>query len=90
MNGNYQVRRAKVIRDEIMSAFKRLDRLEDGETLRRLMDQYVADALNGDKETRKDLLDRLFGKPVQATELSGPEGNSLVISWPLPKSPLDN
>lgn len=82
-------RKGRAIRDALSDVFRSMDKLEEGETLRELLRGYVQDALNGCKETRKDLLDRMYGRPVQATELTGSNGEPLQVVWPLPKSLLD-
>jgi molecular chaperone GrpE (heat shock protein) len=50
----------------------------DPEKLRRIADKLLAMAEDGDIQAIKEVGDRLDGKPTQATELSGPEGQPLT------------
>ncbi len=49
--------------------------------IRRLADKLVAAALDGDVSALKEVGDRLDGKPAQALEHSGPDGEALVVTW---------
>jgi hypothetical protein len=49
--------------------------------IRRLADQLVALALDGDVGALKEVGDRLDGRPAQALEHSGPDGEALVVTW---------
>lgn len=90
--GNTNASRGALIRAEIKDALERRDRRAgklEGYSLRELFDVYVSDAFE-DKETRKDLLDRMYGKPKQAVDLGNADNEPFRhIAWPLPKTTLD-
>jgi hypothetical protein len=54
------------------------DKVKRGEALRAIATGLVKDAVNGDAYARRELADRLDGKPAQSTELSGPDGGPIV------------
>jgi hypothetical protein len=47
---------------------------EDRKRLRNITDKLVKAAENGDAWAVKEIMDRMDGKPVQATEISGTDG----------------
>jgi hypothetical protein len=55
----------------------------DGEALRRVAEALVLKAQEGDIAAIKELGDRIDGKSVATTELSGPDGSSLPIGLPI-------
>lgn len=67
--GNKNASRAGELRALIKDAFARAARnrglIRDNAVLEELVDQFIADAFT-DKEVRKDLFDRLYGRPAQA------------------------
>jgi|GEM_PF-5487378 len=87
--GNNYAGRAKDFRYMIRQVFEALDQGRKGATEFAIVQQYVIDAQN-DKDVRKDLLDRLYGKPQQAVLLGNDgDGPFRTIAWPLPKTTLD-
>jgi hypothetical protein len=52
----------------------------DGEALRRIAEALVAKAQEGDISAIKELGDRIDGKSIATTELSGVDGSSLPLS----------
>jgi hypothetical protein len=52
----------------------------DGETLRRVAEALILKAQEGDIAAIRELGDRLDGKSVATTELSGADGKDLVIN----------
>ena len=44
-----------------------------------IMDKAIVQATSGDQTTRKDLLDRAYGKPVESVELTGKDGEPIRI-----------
>jgi hypothetical protein len=52
----------------------------DGETLRRVAEALILKAQEGDIAAIRELGDRLDGKSVATTELSGTDGKDLVIN----------
>jgi hypothetical protein len=79
--GNHNASRGTRFRNEIEKVFARLDaNVDAGTTLNALMTNYVMEALAGDKDVRKDLLDRMFGKPPQGVTIDGDgEGGAVVL-----------
>jgi ribosomal protein L17 len=47
------------------------DRIKRGEALRKIAESLVADALAGDHNARREVADRLDGKPAQALSIDG-------------------
>lgn len=72
--GNKNASRAGELRALIKDAFARKARarglIRDNAVLEELVDQFIDDAFT-DKEVRKDLFDRLFGKAPQALSMDG-------------------
>jgi hypothetical protein len=50
---------------------------EDGKKLRELADKLINRALEGDVTALKEIGDRVDGRPMQAHELSGPDGGEI-------------
>lgn len=67
------------------SAIKRAIAQRDPDALRKLADKLFDMALEGDLQAMKEIGDRLEGKPVQATEISGPEGGPVEVQSTRPK-----
>jgi hypothetical protein len=86
LRGNNHAARAKVIRDALRKALYR--RTEEGvRKLDALAEQLVADALvpaigpnvAGIVAARREVIDRIAGKAVQPSEVSGPGGGAIEI-----------
>lgn len=87
--GNQNAVRAKKWREAIMRALARKSGSVDA-GLDAAADKLAALAIDeGDKWALEEIGDRLDGKPAQSLEHSGPDGDPIQVSWPLPKSPLD-
>lgn len=67
------------------NAIRRAVAQRDGDALRKLADKLFDMALEGDLQAMKEIGDRLEGKPVQATEISGPEGGPVEVQNARPK-----
>lgn len=76
--GNTNARKSRMFEQALVREIKQRDLKDgEGETMRKiaaaLLDKATAQDLVAIKETR----DTLDGKPVQATELSGPDGGPI-------------
>lgn len=82
--GNQNAKRAAVFR-------KAIERALEGRTgsLDRIVGELIGKAEAGDLAAIREIADRLDGKPAQALEHTGADGEPIQIAWPLPKSPLD-
>lgn len=79
--GNQNARKSRLFEQALIREIKQRDLKEgEGETLRKiaaaLVDKAIAQDLVAIKETR----DTLDGKPMQATEVSGPDGGAIEQS----------
>ncbi len=54
-------------------------RVERGQALREIARKCFADALAGDKDARREIGDRLDGKPKQQVEATGEGGGPLTV-----------
>jgi hypothetical protein len=68
--GNQNARKGKLFYDALRVALMQ----EDRKRLRTITDKLVKAAENGDAWAVKEIMDRMDGKPVQATEISGTDG----------------
>ena len=77
--GNQNAKKGKLFYNELRKALVQNDQLN----LRLIADKLVEEALNGESWAIKEVIDRVDGKAIQATEISGAEGEDLrmVISW---------
>lgn len=77
--GNTNAKKGKLFYNELRKALVQNDQLN----LRLIADKLVEEALNGESWAIKEVIDRVDGKAVQATEISGAEGEDLkmVITW---------
>lgn len=77
--GNQNAKKGKLFYNELRKALVQNDQLN----LRLIADKLVEEALNGESWAIKEVIDRVDGKAIQATEISGSEGEDLrmVISW---------
>lgn len=53
--------------------------VQNPEKLRAIAESLYAKAAEGDVQAVKEIGDRLDGKAVQATELSGPDGGPMIL-----------
>ena len=77
--GNQNGKKGKLFYDQLRVALVQ----EDKKRLRTIAEKLVKAAENGDAWAIKEIIDRVDGKAVQATEISGVEGEALkmVIAW---------
>lgn len=68
--GNQNGKKGKLFYDALRVALLQ----EDRKRLRNITDKLVKAAENGDAWAVKEIMDRMDGKPVQATEISGTDG----------------
>lgn len=67
------------------NAIRRAVAQRDGDALNALADKLIDMALSGDLAAMRELGDRIEGKPIQATEISGPEGGPMEVQSTRPK-----
>lgn len=80
-NANSGQRKDKLIREALMLAANRVHD-DDPEGRRKLTiaaAKVVELAVGGDLAAFKELADRLDGKPMQSTEISGPDGDPIPV-----------
>lgn len=77
--GNQNGKKARLFYDQLRKALIQQDQLN----LRLIADKLVEKALDGESWAVKEIIDRVDGKAIQATEISGADGEDLkmVISW---------
>lgn len=68
--GNQNGKKGKLFYDALRIALLQ----EDRKRLRNITDKLVKAAENGNAWAVKEIMDRMDGKPVQATEISGTDG----------------
>lgn len=73
--GNQNAKKGKLFYDALRIALLQ----EDRKRLRNITDKLVKAAENGDAWAVKEIMDRMDGKPVQATEISGIDGNAMEL-----------
>jgi hypothetical protein len=77
--GNDNAKKGKLFYNELRKALVQQDQIN----LRRIADKLVEKAIDGEPWAVKEIMDRVDGKAIQATEISGTDGEDLkmVISW---------
>lgn len=77
--GNQNAKKGKLFYNELRKALVQQDQLN----LRRIADKLVEKAIDGEPWAVKEIMDRVDGKAIQATEISGTDGEDLkmVITW---------
>ena len=75
--GNKNAARGAECRQALKRALSRKSTKTYREGLDLVMDEYVSAACEGESWAIRDMIDRLDGKPVQAVELGGPDGEPL-------------
>jgi len=68
--GNQNARKGKLFYDALRIALVQ----EDKKKLRKITDKLVESAENGEPWAVKEIMDRMDGKPVQSTEITGVDG----------------
>lgn len=75
--GNKNQSRTKPWSDALRRALARFDddgKIEQGQALNRIADQFVKSAYSGDKEAIQEIANRLDGKPAQAVAIDEDSG----------------
>jgi hypothetical protein len=77
--GNQNARKGKLFYDALRIALVQ----EDKKKLRTITEKLVKSAENGEPWAIKEVMDRIDGKPVNTTELSGTDNTplKLVVAW---------
>ena len=77
--GNQNAKKGKLFYNELRKALVQQDQIN----LRLIADKLVEKAIEGESWAVKEIIDRVDGKAIQATEISGADGEDLkmVISW---------
>jgi hypothetical protein len=77
--GNQNAKKGKLFYNELRKALVQQDQLK----LRQIADKLVEKATEGESWAVKEIIDRVDGKAVQATEISGADGEDLklVVTW---------
>ncbi len=75
--GNDNAKRGMECRQALKRALSRKSEQTYREGLDLVMDEYVKAACDGESWAIRDMIDRLDGKPIQAVELGGPDGEPL-------------
>jgi hypothetical protein len=77
--GNQNAKKGKLFYNELRKALVQQDQLK----LRLIADKLVEKATEGESWAVKEIIDRVDGKAVQATEISGADGEDLklVVTW---------
>jgi hypothetical protein len=77
--GNDNAKKGKLFYNELRKALVQQDQIN----LRRIADKLVEKAIDGEPWAVKEIMDRVDGKAIQATEISGTDGDDLklVVTW---------
>jgi len=75
--GNSNAKRGMECRQALKRALSRKSDKTYREGLDMVMDEYVSAACDGESWAIRDMIDRLDGKPIQAVEVGGPDGEPL-------------
>jgi hypothetical protein len=77
--GNQNAKKGKLFYNELRKALVQQDQIN----LRRIADKLVEKAIDGEPWAVKEIMDRVDGKAIQATEISGTDGDDLklVVTW---------
>jgi hypothetical protein len=77
--GNTNSKKGKLFYGELQKALVQEDRIK----LRLIADKLVEKAIEGESWAVKEIMDRVDGKAIQATEISGADGDDLklVVTW---------
>jgi hypothetical protein len=73
--GNTNSKRGKLFHGELHKALIQEDRIK----LRQIADKLVEKAINGEPWAVKEIMDRVDGKSVQTTEVSGIDGDAVEL-----------
>jgi len=77
--GNQNAKKGRLFYESLRIALVQ----EDRKTLRKITDTLVKAAMDGEPWAVKEVMDRVDGKPVNTTELSGADSTPIrmVVSW---------
>jgi hypothetical protein len=67
----------------LSETLKRVLIQEDGKNARAIAEALALKAIEGDITAIKEVFDRMEGKSVAKTELSGPDGSAIPVSLPI-------
>lgn len=73
--GNQNGKKNKMFYDRIQKHL-----IQNPHKLEKIVETLVQEAQNGEPWAVKEIMDRVDGKAVQATEISGTDGNAIEIS----------
>ena len=73
--GNLNSKKGKLFHGELHKALIQEDRLK----LRQIADKLVEKAIEGEPWAVKEIMDRVDGKAVQSTEISGVDGEAIEL-----------
>lgn len=73
--GNLNSKKGKLFHGELHKALIQEDRLK----LRQIADKLVEKAIEGESWAVKEIIDRVDGKAVQSTEISGVDGGAMEL-----------
>jgi hypothetical protein len=73
--GNDNAKKGKLFYSELRKALVQQDQLN----LRRIADKLVEKAIDGEPWAVKEIMDRVDGKAVQTTEVSGIDGEAMEL-----------
>lgn len=76
--GNTNAAKGRVIRDAFNRAFDMHKPVDQRIALDAVVASVIAEAQNGNMVAAKEIFDRLEGKPIQQTEVSGPDGGDII------------
>ena len=68
--GNQNAKKGKLFYDQLRMVLVQNDKFK----LRKIADKLVESAEKGEAWAIKEIMDRIDGKPIQAQEISGPDG----------------
>jgi hypothetical protein len=68
--GNQNAKKGKLFYDQLRLVLVQNDKFK----LRKIADKLVESAEKGEAWAIKEIMDRMDGKPIQAQEISGPDG----------------
>jgi len=74
LKGNQNARKGKLFADQLRKVLVQNDAFK----LRQVTEKLVDAAVEGEPWAVKEVIDRMDGKAVQATEISGPDGAEFV------------
>jgi len=74
MKGNQNAKKGRLFHDQLRKVLVQDDSLK----LRAIAEKLVEAAQEGEAWAVKEIMDRIDGKAIQATEISGPDGADLV------------